>query len=157
MATDISLDANLEIWLTGSVREADGYGYDMATIRYPGIYTPGMQLGPPVQTVYVGSSSTSERAVAMDTNANVSEVAVYVTGTIHAGNQELPLIQTFKVVSGTSTTYAWMRLFGNATSDFPAAIIAARRGVSQNVSVYVFGRSFYYGGTFYDQAGVHYK
>jgi hypothetical protein len=41
--------------------------------------------------------------------------------------------------------------------DFPSAIIAPRRGcqLSDVISVYVFGRSFYNGAS-YDQTGVRY-
>ncbi len=98
--------------------------------------------------------STSEKALALVAEEDYTGVDVYVTGTIQAGVNDLPLIQTFKIVSGSATAPAWIRLFGNTIRDIPAAIIAPSRN-DGSVSVMVFGQSFWFSNS-YDQVGVHY-
>ena len=148
-AMGIATDAFSSIWLTGTVREPDGFGYDTATIRYASVNLNAV----PDQIAHVDLPSTSEQAVAIVANHAYTDEAVYVTGTIDAGYYRLPMILTFKIIPGTASTPAWTKLFGNTLSDIPAAIIAPTRGL--RASIYVFGRSVY-AGTNYDQVGVHY-
>ena len=151
---DITLDQNpggagWSVWLTGHVREADGVGYDVATISY--IVWPFEQSPNPNEELTPYLPTTSEKGVAV--TANVRDV--YVTASIQPSNNDTPLILTFKIEEDMGM-YAldWMMLFGNGVSDIPSAIIAPT-AADDSVPVFVAGQSFL-GATLHDQISLRY-
>lgn len=154
---DLTLDDNDEnigwrVWLTGHAREADGVGYDAATISY--LVT---SAGPsPYEELTPYLPTTSEKGVAV--TANVRDV--YVTASIQPPGSDIGLILTFKIKSfGTypNRWYAldWSRLFGNGISDISSAITAPTP-ISGGVAVFVAGQSFL-PTTSHDQVSLRYN